>query len=76
MEAAAARPLIFTGGLFAGPPDAPDVIEARMAEITARREASQPIREKTGGSTVKNPPGDSAWRLVDAAGWRGKPFGG
>jgi UDP-N-acetylmuramate dehydrogenase len=47
-----------------------------MNEITARREASQPIREKTGGSTFKNPPGDSAWRLVDAAGWRGKLFGG
>ena len=45
-----------------------------MAEITARREASQPVREKTGGSTFKNPPGDSSWRLVDAAGWRGKPF--
>ena len=47
-----------------------------MDEITARREATQPIREKTGGSTFKNPPGDSAWKLVDAAGWRGKPFGG
>ena len=44
-----------------------------MDEITARREATQPIREKTGGSTFKNPPGDSAWRLVDEAGWRGKP---
>jgi UDP-N-acetylmuramate dehydrogenase len=47
-----------------------------MAEITARREQSQPIREKTGGSTFKNPPGHSAWKLVDAAGWRGKPHGG
>ena len=47
-----------------------------MAEITARREAAQPIREKTGGSTFKNPPGDSSWRLVDAAGWRGKLMGG
>ncbi len=46
-----------------------------MAQITARREASQPIREKTGGSTFKNPPGDSSWRLVDAAGWRGKLVG-
>ena len=45
-------------------------------EITARREQSQPIREKTGGSTFKNPPGHSAWKLVDEAGWRGKPFGG
>jgi UDP-N-acetylmuramate dehydrogenase len=75
-RAAAARSLIFTGGLFRGRADDPAAIEARMAEITARREAAQPIREKTGGSTFKNPPGDSAWRLVDAAGWRGRPFGG
>jgi UDP-N-acetylmuramate dehydrogenase len=74
-KAAAARPLIFTGALFEGRPDDPAAIAARMDEITARREASQPIREKTGGSTFKNPPGDSAWRLVDAAGWRGKPYG-
>ena len=47
-----------------------------MAEITARREATQPLREKTGGSTFKNPPGRSAWRLVDEAGWRGRRFGG
>jgi len=73
---AAAEPLIFLGGLFEGYPDEPAAIEARMAEIAARREASQPIREKTGGSTFKNPPGDSSWRLVDAAGWRGKPYGG
>ena len=73
---AAAEPLIFLGGLFEGTPDDPAAIEARMDEITARREASQPIREKTGGSTFKNPPGRSSWELVDAAGWRGKPFGG
>lgn len=73
---AAAEPLFFTGALFAGTPDDPAAIEARMSEITTRREASQPIREKTGGSTFKNPPGHSSWRLVDAAGWRGKPFGG
>jgi UDP-N-acetylmuramate dehydrogenase len=51
-----------------------------MAAITTRREASQPIREKTGGSTFRNPLGPdgeklSAWRLVDQAGWRGKLFG-
>ena len=75
-KATAAAGLIFTGALFQGTPDAPAAIEARMAQITERREAAQPIREKTGGSTFKNPPGDSAWRLVDAAGWRGTPFGG
>ena len=74
--AAAAGGLIFTGALFEGSVGEPAAITARMDEITARREASQPIREKTGGSTFKNPPGDSAWRLVDAAGWRGKLFGG
>ncbi len=73
--AAAERDLIFTGALFEGRPDDPSAIAARMDEITTRREASQPIRDKTGGSTFKNPPGDSAWRLVDAAGWRGKLHG-
>jgi UDP-N-acetylmuramate dehydrogenase len=74
--AAADQGLIFFGAAFEGRGDRPDAITARKEEITARREASQPIREKTGGSTFKNPPGDSAWRLVDAAGWRGKLQGG
>jgi len=73
---AAAGDLIFTAGLFEGQPDDPGAITARMDEITHRREASQPIREKTGGSTFKNPEGHSAWKLVDEAGWRGRPFGG
>jgi UDP-N-acetylmuramate dehydrogenase len=71
---AAAEPLIFLGGLFEGRPDDPAAIAARMDEITARREQTQPIREKTGGSTFKNPPGQSSWKLVDEAGWRGKLF--
>jgi UDP-N-acetylmuramate dehydrogenase len=74
--AAALGGLIFTGALFEGTLDDPAAIAARMDEITTRREASQPIRAKTGGSTFKNPPGDSAWRLVDAAGWRARPYGG
>lgn len=74
--AAASGGLIFTGALFKGAPDAPEAVLERMEAITARREASQPIREKTGGSTFKNPEGHSAWKLVDEAGWRGKPFGG
>jgi len=73
---AAEGDLIFTAGLFEGQPDDPAAITARMDEITRRREASQPIREKTGGSTFKNPEGYSAWKLVDEAGWRGRPFGG
>jgi len=71
---AAAEPLVFLGGLFQGRPDDPAAIAQRMDEITARREQTQPIREKTGGSTFKNPPGHSSWKLVDEAGWRGKPF--
>jgi len=73
---AAAQPLIFLGALFEGRPDDPAAIQARMDEITERREKTQPIREKTGGSTFKNPPGHSSWKLVDEAGWRGRLFGG
>ena len=47
-----------------------------MDAITERREQTQPIREKTGGSTFKNPEGHSSWKLIDEAGWRGKLFGG
>jgi UDP-N-acetylmuramate dehydrogenase len=68
--------IIWIEATFRGTPDAPEAVAARIAEITARRETTQPIREKTGGSTFKNPPGHSSWQLVDAAGWRGKPFGG
>jgi UDP-N-acetylmuramate dehydrogenase len=67
---------IWLGAIFQGRRDEAAVIEATMAEITARRETTQPIREKTGGSTFKNPPGTSAWKLVDDAGWRGKAHGG
>ncbi|WP_334163648.1 UDP-N-acetylmuramate dehydrogenase [Phenylobacterium sp.] len=73
---AAKEPLIFTGALFEGRPDDPAAIQQRMDEITERREKTQPIREKTGGSTFKNPPGHSSWKLVDEAGWRGRLFGG
>ncbi|MBS0331133.1 MAG: UDP-N-acetylmuramate dehydrogenase [Proteobacteria bacterium] len=66
--------LIVLGAVFEGMADDPAAIAARMDEITARREQTQPIREKTGGSTFKNPPGHSSWKLVDEAGWRGKPF--
>ena len=51
-------------------------IRARMAEVQSHRETAQPIREKTGGSTFKNPPGHSAWKLVDEAGCRGLKVGG
>ena len=68
--------IIWVEATYRGAPDDPDAVAARIAEITARRETTQPIREKTGGSTFKNPEGHSSWKLVDAAGWRGKPHGG
>ncbi len=68
--------LIWTGAVFQGFPDAPEAISDRIDAITRRREATQPIREKTGGSTFKNPPGGSAWKCVDEAGWRGRAWGG
>jgi UDP-N-acetylmuramate dehydrogenase len=67
--------LIFLDALFEGTLDKPDAIRARMEELTANREASQPIRSKTGGSTFKNPPGQKAWQLIDAAGCRGLKIG-
>ena len=54
----------------------PAAIQTEMDRIAASREASQPLRSKTGGSTFKNPPGDKAWQLVDAAGCRGLTRGG
>ena len=63
--------VVVTRAHFQGRPDDPAAVERRMTEITARREKSQPIREKTGGSTFRNPEGHSAWKLVDDAGWRG-----
>jgi UDP-N-acetylmuramate dehydrogenase len=59
-----------------GVPGDPAEIGAEMDRIADAREASQPLRTKTGGSTFKNPPGDKAWRLVDAAGCRGLTLGG
>ncbi|MEO8813340.1 MAG: UDP-N-acetylmuramate dehydrogenase [Caulobacteraceae bacterium] len=67
--------LTWMGAVFQGTPGDPTAIAARMATITRRRGETQPIRERTGGSTFRNPPGDSAWRLVDAAGWRGRAVG-
>lgn len=61
---------------FRGYPDAPEAIRAEMDRIAASREQSQPLRSKTGGSTFKNPPGEKAWQLVDAAGCRGLTIGG
>jgi UDP-N-acetylmuramate dehydrogenase len=68
--------IIFTSARFRGRIADPSAIRARMEEVQNHRETAQPIREKTGGSTFKNPPGHSAWKLVDAAGCRGLRVGG
>jgi len=67
---------IFVDAVLRGNADTPEAIAARMQDIQAKREASQPIRTRTGGSTFANPPGESAWKLIDAAGCRGLMVGG
>ncbi|MFN3744053.1 MAG: UDP-N-acetylmuramate dehydrogenase [Hyphomicrobiaceae bacterium] len=67
---------IFTSAIFAGTPGQPEEIGRAMEEVAAYRERHQPIRERTGGSTFKNPPENSAWKLIDAAGCRGLRVGG
>lgn len=67
---------IVVGARFKGRPGKAEDIQAEMDRISASREASQPLRSKTGGSTFKNPPGHKAWELVDQAGCRGLTLGG
>jgi UDP-N-acetylmuramate dehydrogenase len=67
---------IFTQALFAGQRGDPALIAAEMEKITESREATQPVKSRTGGSTFKNPPGQKAWQLIDAAGCRGLRVGG
>ena len=67
---------IVVAARFQGHPGDPEAIQAEMDRISASREASQPLRSKTGGSTFKNPDGHKAWQLVDAAGCRGLQVGG
>ena len=63
--------VIVTSITLAGRPGDRAAIQAEMERVTAAREAAQPIKDRTGGSTFANPPGHSAWKLVDAAGCRG-----
>ncbi|MEO0622300.1 MAG: UDP-N-acetylmuramate dehydrogenase [Pseudomonadota bacterium] len=86
-NAAAAAGLVFTRAVFSGTLDDPASIMQRMDRLMAERETAQPVRERTGGSTFRNPagassgpggasPGRRAWELIDAAGCRGMEIGG
>ena len=66
---------IVVSATFRGAPGEPRAIQAEMDRIAAKREASQPLRSRTGGSTFKNPPGTKAWKLIDEAGCRGLRLG-
>jgi UDP-N-acetylmuramate dehydrogenase len=68
--------IIFTSARFRGKPAAIEAVRARMDEVQKHRESTQPIRDKTGGSTFMNPTNQSAWKLIDAAGCRGLRVGG
>jgi UDP-N-acetylmuramate dehydrogenase len=72
----AAKDLIFVGAEMEGFPAERDEIRKAMDEVQTHRETVQPIREKTGGSTFKNPEGSSAWKEIDKAGCRGLMIGG
>jgi UDP-N-acetylmuramate dehydrogenase len=67
---------LFVEAVFEGVADDPAAIRARMDEAILAREASQPVKNRTGGSTFKNPPGYKAWQLIDRAGCRGLKRGG
>jgi UDP-N-acetylmuramate dehydrogenase len=67
--------VIFTQALFQGRPGDAAAIAVEMDKITSSREATQPVKSRTGGSTFKNPPGRKAWQLIDAAGCRGLIIG-
>ena len=67
--------LVFTEALFQGRAGDPAAISAAMDKITESREATQPIKSRTGGSTFKNPPGNKSWQLIDKAGMRGFAVG-
>ncbi|WP_322988728.1 UDP-N-acetylmuramate dehydrogenase [Hoeflea sp.] len=75
-HSSAPKDLIFTRALFEGAPGERDEIREAMDAVQHHRETVQPIREKTGGSTFKNPEGTSAWKEIDKAGGRGLTVGG
>ena len=66
---------IATEAVYRGVPGDKAAIKAEMDKITEAREATQPVKSRTGGSTFKNPPGKKSWQLIDAAGCRGLVVG-
>ena len=66
---------IFVEAVLEGMPDTPEAVRTRMNGLVEQREATQPVKSKTGGSTFKNPPGHKAWQLIDDAGCRGLTHG-
>ena len=75
-HSAAPKDYIFISAVFEGHPEDRETIKTAMAAVQHHRETVQPIREKTGGSTFKNPEGTSAWKEIDKAGCRGLMIGG
>ena len=67
---------IFVSATFNTTPGEPDAITARMNQISSARSETQPIKERTGGSTFANPPGHKAWQVIEEAGCRGLQIGG
>lgn len=72
----APKDYIFTKAVYRGAAGDPAVLLEEMEEVARYREDVQPVKERTGGSTFKNPPGHSAWRVIDDAGFRGHRVGG
>jgi UDP-N-acetylmuramate dehydrogenase len=68
--------LVFVEAVLEGKPDDPEAVRARMNALVDQREASQPVKSRTGGSTFKNPDSHKAWQLIDRAGCRGLKIGG
>ncbi len=75
-SSAAPADVVFTGALLEGFPADREAIRKEMDAVAEHRETKQPVKSRTGGSTFKNPPGHSAWKLIDAAGMRGFAVGG
>lgn len=67
---------IFTRAVLRTTRDKPELIQQRIQTIAQAREATQPVRSRTGGSTFKNSPEKKAWELIDEAGCRGMMIGG